>query len=99
MHRSKNTRVILVFTCIIQSRRCSSSHSAEVDRKEGAFKHDKNMVTLGTRSLKVFLVLTMNRLGVSRKAFQRGEGTYAFGEETIQTRVLRDRVERGCSFN
>ena len=44
-------------TSIMQSRRCSSSHSAEVDRKEGAFKHGKNTVTLGTRSLKVFLLL------------------------------------------
>jgi hypothetical protein len=57
MHRSKNTRAFLVSTSIMQSRRCSSSHSAEVDRKEGAFKHGKNTVTLGTRSLKVLLLL------------------------------------------
>jgi hypothetical protein len=46
-----------VSTCIMQNIRCSSSHSAEVDRKEGASKHDKNAVTLGTGSLKVFLPL------------------------------------------
>ncbi len=57
MHRSKNTRGMLVSTCIMRSIRCSSSHSAEVGRKEGASKHDKNTVTLGTRSLKVFLLL------------------------------------------
>ena len=29
----KHTRAFLVSTCLMQSRRCSSSHAAEVDRK------------------------------------------------------------------
>ena len=57
IHRSKKTRAFLVSTSIMQSIRCSSSHSAKVDRKEGASKHDKNTVTLRMRALKVFLLL------------------------------------------
>ena len=48
MHSSKNTRTFLVSTWIMRSIRCSSSHLAEVDWKEGAFKHDLNGVEVSS---------------------------------------------------
>jgi hypothetical protein len=44
------------FSCLCSSwRYCSSSLSVEIDRKEVAFKHTKNIVALETHTLQVFI--------------------------------------------
>jgi hypothetical protein len=49
-------RILEHFSCLYSSRRyCSSSLSVEIDRKEVAFKHIKNIVALETHTLQVFI--------------------------------------------